>query len=198
MNLLNEADCSKFVTRKWNIFNDTSNANYYTGDEVLYNAEVLKSNLCDYSDAYILVRGDITILGENTTQVAFKDRAPCIKCITKIDGTTIDNAEYLDLFMLVYNLLEYSYSDTAGSLWFYSKDEATTFIANITNTDVFKSFKYNAKLLEDTVPQPTPNNSNGIVKGTTIALLLTYLSNFWSYLSNFWSLLQMPLIKCKV
>ena len=190
LNLLNEADYSKFVTRKWNIFNDTSNANYYTRDEVIYNAEILKYNLCDYNDAYILVLGDITILGENTTQVAFKDCAPCIKCITQTDGTTIDDAEYLDLFMLVYNLLEYSYSDTAGSLWFYSKDEVTTFIANITNTNVFKSFKYNAKLLEDTVPQPTPNNSNGIVKSATIALLLTYLSNFWS-------LLEIPLIKCK-
>ena len=58
-------------------------------------------------------------------------------------GTTIDDAEYLNLVMPRYNLIEYSssYSKTTGSLWFYSKDEATNFNAHITNTDDFKSFK---------------------------------------------------------
>ena len=54
---MNEASDSKFVTRKWNIVNDQSNANYDVGNEIIYNTEVLKSNLCDYNDAYILVRG---------------------------------------------------------------------------------------------------------------------------------------------
>ena len=49
------------MTRKWSIVNDQSNANYGVGNEILYNTEVLKSNLCDYNDAYILVRGDIAI-----------------------------------------------------------------------------------------------------------------------------------------
>ena len=56
LNSLNEANNSKFVTRKWNIVNDQSNANYDVGNEIIYNTEVLKSNLCDYNDAYILVR----------------------------------------------------------------------------------------------------------------------------------------------
>ena len=59
LNLLNEASDSKFVTRKWNIVNDQSNANYDVGNEIIYNTEVLKSNLCDYSDAYILVIDNI-------------------------------------------------------------------------------------------------------------------------------------------
>ena len=61
LNLLNEANNSKFVTRKWNIINDQSHANYDVGNEMIYNTEVLKSNLCDYNNAYILVRDDITI-----------------------------------------------------------------------------------------------------------------------------------------
>ena len=51
------------MTRKWNIVNDQSNANYDVGNEVIYNTKVLKSDLCDYSDAYILVKGNISIIG---------------------------------------------------------------------------------------------------------------------------------------
>ena len=56
---MNEASDSTFVTRKWNIVNDESNVNYNVGNEITYNAEVVKSNLCDYIESYILVRGDI-------------------------------------------------------------------------------------------------------------------------------------------
>ena len=121
LNLLNEANDSKFVARKWNIVNDQSNANYDVGNEIIYNTEVLKSNLCDYNDAYISVRGDITISGHQVIQLAFKNCAPFTKCITKIDGATKDDTEGLDLVMLMYNLIEYSsnYSETMGILWFY-------------------------------------------------------------------------------
>ena len=89
---MNEASDFKFLTRKWNIFSDQSNANYDVGNEIIYNIEVLKSNLCDYNDDYILVRGNITIAGHNlATEVAFKNCAPFTKCITKIDGTIIDD-----------------------------------------------------------------------------------------------------------
>ena len=66
--------------------------------------------------------------------------------ITKIDKTTIDDAEKLDLAMPIFNLIEYSsnYSEITGSLWFYSKDEATNFNPVIANYDNFKSFKYKA------------------------------------------------------
>ena len=87
----------------------------------------MKSNLCDYNDAYILERGDITVTAAAATQVEFKNCTPFTKRITEIDGTTIDDAEDLDLTLTMYNLIEYSsnYSGTAGSLWFCSKDEIT-------------------------------------------------------------------------
>ena len=95
------------MTRKWNIVNDLLNANYEVGNEIIYNTEVLKSKLCDYNDDYILVRGDIAIIGHQVTQVAFKVFSPFTKCITKIDGTAIDYGKDLDLFMPIYNLIEY-------------------------------------------------------------------------------------------
>ena len=70
------------------------------------------------NDAYILVRGDITVVAAPATQLAFKNCAPVTKCITKVDETTIDDAEDLDLVMPMYHLIDYSsnYSETTGSL----------------------------------------------------------------------------------
>ena len=91
--------------------------------ETRYNTEVLKSNLCDYNDIYILLRGDITVDASDETEVIFKNCAPFTKCITIIDGITIDDAEDVDLVMPMYNLLEHrsNYSETIVSFWFYLK-----------------------------------------------------------------------------
>ena len=101
----------------------------------------LKKNLKLFfaNDAYILVNGDITVTADPITQISFKNCAPFAKCITKINGTTIDAVEDLDLVMSMCNLLEYSshYSETTESLWFYSKDEATNFNADIGNNNNF-------------------------------------------------------------
>ena len=94
---MNNVSDFKLLTRKWNIVNDNSKANYGVGNEITCNTEVLKSNLCDYNDAYILVRSDIFVIAAPATYVAFKHCASYTKCITKIDGTTIDDAEGLDL-----------------------------------------------------------------------------------------------------
>ena len=193
LSLLNEVNDSIFVTRKWNIVTDNSKANCHVGNEINCNTEVLKSNIYDYNDAYILVRGDITATEDPETQVAFKNWAQFTKCITDIYETTIDNAEYLDLVMSMYNLIEYSsnYSETTGSLWFYSKDEATDFNAVIGNDNSFKSFEYKTKLLGNTVAQPNSNDASGILKNAAIAVPLKYLSNFQI-------LRETPLINCKV
>ena len=106
LNLLNDANNSYFLKRKWNIANDNSNNNYDEANDCLYNAEVLKYALCDYNDAYILVRGDITVTAAPQIQVAFENWAPLTKCITKIDEKTLDDAENLDLVMSMYNLIE--------------------------------------------------------------------------------------------
>ena len=83
--------------------------------------------------------------------------------------------------MSVYNLLKYSsnYSDKTGSLWFYSKDESTTFNVDIAHNNNFEYFDYKAKLLASTVAQLIPNQYNGILKCVTIAVPLKFLSNFW-------------------
>ena len=109
----------------------------------------------------------------------------------KIDGTTIDDAENLDLVIPMYNLLEYSLncSETTGNLWFYSKDEGTNFNTDIANTN--KSLKFNANLLGKTVARNTPNQANWILKNASTAVALKYLSNFWRSL-------VMPLINCKI
>ena len=187
LNLLNKAYDFKFVTRKWSIANDQSSKNYYVrNDTEIYNTEILKSHLGDYNDAYILVRGEITILVYPVTQVAFKNCAPFTKYITKIDGTTIGDAEDLDLVMSMCSLIEHSsnYSDITGSLQFYSKDEASNFDVDIAINGNFKSLKYKAKLLRDTVA----DGADGILRDTTIGVRLTYLSSFWQSL-------EIPLIK---
>ena len=72
---------------------------------------MLRSDLCDYSDAFIIVKGDVTLEGGNAANkrnkyLAFKNNAPFINCISKIHGVKIDNAEDLDVVMPMYNLLE--------------------------------------------------------------------------------------------
>ena len=78
-NLLNDANDCKFVTREWNIVNYNSNANFNAANEITYNTEVLKYNLCDYNNDYILVRGDITIIEHQVTQLAFQNCGPFTK-----------------------------------------------------------------------------------------------------------------------
>ena len=122
-NLLDNADneSSKFATRKWYVINNQNITDYGDGDEnsttIKFETKVIKSNLCDYSDAYILVTGDITVRnGSENRKIAFKNCAPFTKCV---NDEHVDNADYLDIVRSMYNLIEYSdnYSDTSRSLW---------------------------------------------------------------------------------
>ena len=116
---MTEAHNSKSAKRKWNIFNYNSKSTYDATNEITYKTEILLSNLCDYNYAYILVRGDVTVIAALATQVAFKNCAPFTKCTSKIDETKIDDAENLDLAMPRYNLIKYSsnYSERMGSFF---------------------------------------------------------------------------------
>ena len=96
---MNEVNNFKFVTRKWNIVNDSSKANYNAAYEIIYNTEFLKFNLCDYNNAYILAKRDITVTAAPQTQAAFKNCAQFPKGITKVDETTTDADEDLNLVM---------------------------------------------------------------------------------------------------
>ena len=152
---------------------------------------MLKSSLCDYSDAYILVKGTITINGrgadavarqadERDKDVSFKNCAPFINCISEISNTQIDNAKDIDIVMTVYNLMDYSdnYAKTSASLWQYFRDEPDD------NIEDSESFKFKVK-----ITGKTPNNNN--VKDVEIMVPLKYLSNFWRTL-------EIPLINCEV
>ena len=80
----------------------------------------LESSLCNYSDAYVLVIGNIAVVGANNNiKVAFKNCTPFRKCRTEINETFIDEVEHINIAMPMYNLIEYSdnYSDTSGSLY---------------------------------------------------------------------------------
>ena len=187
VNLLSGSDNenSKFARKKWYIIDSEAKRNYSTGEEIKFLIRSIESSLCDYSDAYNLVIGNITVAGGDTdTKVAFKNCAPFKKCRTEINGTFVDDAKHINIAMPMYNLIEYSdnYSDTSGSLWQFKRDEIegdvdlTVNAQHIPNNS--SSFKYKSSFI---------TNRNGV----KIAVPLKYLSNFWRSL-------EMPLINCKV
>ena len=103
---------SKFVTREYVRVNSLSNT-YNENRSIRFKTPMLRSDLCDYADAYILINGTIEVDGANPRDrqnrpVILKNNAPFISCITKINGELIEDAEDLDIVMPIYNLLEYS------------------------------------------------------------------------------------------
>ena len=176
-------ESSKFSTRKWYVINDQSSTDYGNGDEnsttIKFETKVIKPNLCDYSDAYILVTEDITAAGgDANTKVAFKNCAPFTKCVTHINDEDVGSAENLDVAMAMYNLIEYSdnYSDTSGSLWQFKRDEENMKNGNSANltTGGSSSFKYKSSFIGES----TAVGGNRVFKNVKIAVLLKYLSNF--------------------
>ena len=124
-----ENESSKFATKKWYIIDSESKGNYSHHDTTTFLTKSIKSSLCDYSDAYISVTGNISVKRRNAadtadiavdaiTQVTFKNFAPFEKCSAEIDGTLVDEANFINITIPMYGLIEYSdnYSDTSGSL----------------------------------------------------------------------------------
>ena len=119
---------SKFKTKNWVKMKDYSHGTYNTNSQIKFEASVLKSSLCDYSDADIHVKGTITVsntedagaaANNSNKKVAFKNFAPFTDCVSEINNTQVDNAEDIDVVMPMYNLIEYSnnYFKASGSLW---------------------------------------------------------------------------------
>ena len=109
--VLDDKELPKSVTKKWIEVYDQSEENFSNSKEIRIKTSMLRSDLCDFSDAYIVVKRDITLEGDNDANkrnrnIAFKNNAPFINCISKINGVKIDNAEDLDVVMQMYNLLE--------------------------------------------------------------------------------------------
>ena len=200
INLLDkdDTDSKHFATKKWYIINDENNTNYGvdkdTGannpDTIKYDTRVLKPDLCDYAEAYILVDGTIRAANAlNDTRLALKNCAPFTKCNLEINNEHVDTAENLDM----YNLIEYSdnYQNSSATLYQYKRDEPpeADAVAYLT-ADSTDSFKCKIKLLGNVTE--VAGNAAGVRKlNVKVVVPLKYLSNFFRSL-------QMPLINCKI
>ena len=189
---------SKFRTKNWFEINDESRGAYKVNSQIKFKTTMLKSSLCDYSDAYILNKGTISVnntaaqgANANNTdkKVIFKNCAPFTNFISEINNTQIDNSKDIDIVMSMYNLIEYSdnYAKTTGSLWQYcndipardNNDEIDAFDVN----NLTDSFNFKVKITGQTGDDGT--------KDVEIMVPLKHLSNFWRTL-------EMPLINCEV
>ena len=117
VNLLNDSDNenSNFATQKWYIIDSESNGNYSHHNPINFLTKLIESSVCDFSDAYILITGNINVTGgDHNTKVIFKNCTPFEKSSTEIDGTLVNEANFINITMPIYNLIEYSdnYSDT--------------------------------------------------------------------------------------
>ena len=199
---------SKFVTREYVKVNSLSNT-YHENKSIRFKTPMLRSNLCDYSDAYILVKGTITVTAPGVNNIRdkrnrtliLKNNAPFVSCITRINGELIEDADDLDIVMSMYNLLEYSknYRKTIGSLYNYYRDELSddAHDNNFDNIKVVNSntFKYKNKIIGNTYDvdagaQGYDVNKNG-TQEVELAIPLKYLGNFWRALN-------IPLISSEV
>ena len=191
-NLLNDGSNkpSKFRTRNWVEINDESRGTYSSND-INFKTTMPRSNLCNYANAYILVKGTITItsvgdndavkrLNERNKGVIFKNCAPITKCIIRINNIEIDNAQVIDIVVPIYNLIEYSdnYSKTSGSFWQFYKDDSN---------DTITQFE----LLKSKTKITGKNPGAGNTRDVEIIVPLKYLRNFWRTF-------KMPLINCEV
>ena len=203
---------SKFVTREYvrvNSLLDTYNEN----KSIRFKTLMLRSNLCDYSDAYILVKGTITVralgVDNNANNIRDKRNRPIIlknnaPFVTRINGELIEDADNLDIVMSMYNLLEYSknYRKTIGSLYNYYRDELSDKADddNFGNIKVVNSntFKYKNKIIGNAydvdaripnpdgagqIDNPIYNVNKNGTQEVELAILLKYLGNFWRALN---------------
>ena len=200
LNLLDKAsddkDLLRFVTKKWIEDYDQSEKNCNVKKEIRFNTPMLRLDLCDYSDAYIVLKGVITVIepenAKRNKSVVFKNNAPFINCISKIYSVQIDNAKDLDVVMPMYSLLDYSknYRKTTGSWWNYYRDEPSNPLSY--NSE---SFKYKTSITGNNYNLGVSNadyDANKVGKNETeVPILLKHLNNFWKALN-------VPLINCEI
>ena len=201
---------SKFVTREY-VKVDSLSDTYNENKSISLKTPMLRSNLCDYFDAYILVKGTITVNDDvngveneilrRNRQLILKNNSPFVSCMTKINNEFIEDADDLDIVMPMCNLLEYSknYRKTIGSLYNYYRDELSddNNPNNFLNTNVVNSsaFEYKNKITDNTydvAKDAEGHDANRVgKKDVELAIPLKYLGNFWRALN-------IPLISCEV
>ena len=202
INLLNkdDIDSKHFATKKWYIITDENNTNYGVNkdpgennpDTIKYDTRVLKPNLCDYAEAYILIDGTIRAASAvDATRLALKNCAPFTKCNLEINDEHVNTVENLDIVMPMYNLIEYSdnYQDSSATLYQYKQDEPPDNNVNLT-ADNSTSFKYKVNLLGN-IDAANPDNAHVGRLNVKIVVPLKYLSNFFRPA-------EMPLNNCKI
>ena len=200
---------SKFVTRQYVKVNNLFNM-YNENKSIRFKTPMLRSNLCDYSYAYILVKGiiKVTAAGANNDAnnirdkrnrpIILKNNAPFVSCILRINGELLEDADDLDIVMSMYNLLlEYSknYRKTIRSLYNYYRDELNDDTDDNIKVVNSNTFKYKNKIIDNTYnvnagAQGYDVNKNG-TQEVELAIPLKYLGNFWRALN-------IPLISCEV
>ena len=186
----------RFITKKRIEVNDqsgTAEDRYKPSKQIRFKTSMLRLDLCNYSDAYIVVKGKIIVANPDNDaydkKLAFKNNAPFTSCILKTDNTLIDKAKDLDIVMPMYNLIEYSknYRRTTGSLWnCYRHEPNSGAVGNINySMKDSKSFNYKTSI-------------TGKLEGNNVEKDDVEIVVPLKYLRNFWRTLDMRLINCEV
>ena len=188
----------RFITKRWIEVQSQSGSTYNASKQIRFKTSLFRSDLCDYSDAYVWVKGTITVTNPNNNanldrRLTLKNNAPFVSCISKINGKLVENTEDIDIVIPMYNFLEYSknYEKTSGSLFNYYRDEPSE--AEIVNDNGAinisirnsKSFDYKAKIVGSLAAGELEKDD------VEIAIPLKYLGNFWRSL-------DIPLINYEV
>ena len=199
-NLIDDASNqpSNIQTKNWVEINDESRGTHNVNSQIKFKTTMLKSSLCDYSDAYILVKRTITVnntaaadadVNNTNKKVIFKNCSLFTNAIREINNIQIDHAKDIDIVMNMDNLIEYSdnYAKTSRSLWQYCNDmpavDNNNAIVSFVENNLTDSFNFKVKMTGQTGDDGT--------KHVEIMVPLKYLSNFWRTL-------EMSLINCEV
>ena len=189
---------SKFKTKNWVEINYGSYGAYSTGSQIKSKTLVIRSRICDYSDAYTLAKGTITVTNtaaavtspnNRNKKVIFKNCSPFTDCISEINNKEIDYAKDIDILIRIYTLIKYNdnYSKTFGRLWQYYRDDLfinnNRVIIDVPDKPNNPLFKYKQKIIGQT-------GNYGTIDVQRMVPL--------KYLSNFWRTLEMPLINCEI
>ena len=165
------------LQKKRNIIDSESKGNYSHENPIKFLTKSIESSLCYYSDAYILVTRSITSIPNNAvTQVIFRNCAPFKDCITEISDMFVDYADFINITMPMYNLVEYSdnFSDASGSLCDFKRDEIIK-NTDVTNDNNAPSFKYKANLIANAENNGTKNEVK--LNNCKVQLSLKWIEN---------------------
>ena len=188
----------RFITKKWIEVQSQSGNICNTSKPIRFETSMLRSDLCDYSDAYVWVKGKITVTNPNDNanfnkELTLENNAPFISCISKIKGELVENTEDLDIVMPMYNLLEYSknYEKSSGSLLNYYRDEPSEITTGAGNNAINISIRNSKSIYSKTKITGSLDAGEDEKEDVEIAIPLKYLGNFWRSL-------DIPLINCEI